>query len=362
MDASASLPHRGRWLGKPFALFPSGANLMPDYTYFAPLPPSDSPPLSSSSLICIELKLKCGFLPESPCAGPVDSPKRSISRYQLHQRLKESQGKIRGGCSAYDPVQLFAAVQRNDRSALRAQLQHMIDVPQNNLAVFFEQARVYGGEMDASRAAEDRAASLQSTLQRAGVDGGDLRALVDLLTDVLLEPEHAALLQRILEVQLLDAFDVEGAAATFAPSLIASRADMAGGGPELRLTPPPRSIPELGERLARIRRELELAGPHSPASALTHMAQLPLSDSLDVLRGFVLAMAAKDCSLMIALQRLPAEAPQQGQAEGNAGVRLCGWRRRICVADLEAKNVHKMEHWLQLDREIVRSWHCSRGH
>jgi hypothetical protein len=79
--------------------------------------------------IVVEIKPKWGFLPDCPL---VQTPvKRSVSKFQLMQRLKLKKGEI-SSLSAYDPIDLFSKCPEKVERALSALIQN----PQGNLKVF----------------------------------------------------------------------------------------------------------------------------------------------------------------------------------------------------------------------------------
>jgi len=48
---------------------------------------------SNAGALCVELKPKCGCLPESAAIAPAHAVKRAVPRYALHQRLKLAQAR-----------------------------------------------------------------------------------------------------------------------------------------------------------------------------------------------------------------------------------------------------------------------------
>ena len=101
------------------------------------------------------------------------------------------------------------------------------------------------------------------------------------------------------------------------------------------------------------------------ASALSQLRALPRGRALAVLRDFLTAQTAKDCALMLALQRLPDDAADDcfDDGDGDGAVVLLhdapsGLRFRCKAAflDLDMKPARKLPHYLALDRRVVAAY------
>ncbi|KAH0792740.1 inositol-pentakisphosphate 2-kinase IPK1-like [Histomonas meleagridis] len=79
--------------------------------------------------ISIEIKPKWGFLPDCPLI-PSDSIKRRVSRFQLMQRYKFKLGQIKS-ITSYDPLDLFSG----ERSSISKAITDITTNPQSNLKV-----------------------------------------------------------------------------------------------------------------------------------------------------------------------------------------------------------------------------------
>lgn len=127
--------------------------LLPDHTHFPVRAPSGSTPV-----VTVELKPKCGFLPQLP--SPQRCTKRSVTRFAMHQRLKLKDGQVlkARACGAsvlgarahallvlqesrYCPLDIFSHEPGRMHTALRA----LLDAPQNNLTVRCDGKLVFGG-------------------------------------------------------------------------------------------------------------------------------------------------------------------------------------------------------------------------
>lgn len=110
-------------------LLPDLANLQPWRAGTSPAPP----------VFAVELKPKCGFLPQAAAVEP-RSVKRHSSRFQLHQRLKLAHGRVTQ-LSHYCPLQLFSG----DPDRVAGSLRGLLATPQNNFAVSRDGELVFGG-------------------------------------------------------------------------------------------------------------------------------------------------------------------------------------------------------------------------
>ena len=120
----------------------------------------------------VEIKPKCGCLP-SASNLPIDSPKRTTSRYHMHQHLKLHRGEIQR-VSQYSPLEFFSGTEKNRKKALS----DLRNDPQNNLQMFVN---------------AKRAEPTQWMLDMVGL---------------ILSREHG-LLDALLDVQKMDTIDFE---------------------------------------------------------------------------------------------------------------------------------------------------------
>lgn len=294
------------------------------------------------------LKPKCGFINACSTVHPANRGlKHSRSRYQLHQLLKLEEGSI-DACSTYDPCDLFSG----EPSRLRAALAALLEQPQNNLRLFLggqsqqlpqrpqtcAEAGAAGepaGEQQVPQhAAPQQVAQQQEQQQnrqqqqpqereqeRAGAaleallvgllpqpDGERRGALVELLAAVL---EVEEVLPRVLQAQQQCPYDVEGvyklycslAGVTGTLSLASTCSTAAEG------------LDDASDTDAATDAD---AGSH--AAALQQLLALPIDEAYAVLRSYVVAATAKDCAIMITLQRLTgAAAPTATEAAGADG-------------------------------------------
>ncbi|KAL4859475.1 Inositol-pentakisphosphate 2-kinase [Chlorella vulgaris] len=331
---------------------PLPAVLMPDVT----LLPASSPSGTSGSVaegaagpvVCIELKPKCGFINTCSTVHPANRGlKHSRSRYQLHQLLKLEEGSI-DACSTYDPCDLFSG----EPGRLRAALAALLEQPQNNLRLFLggqsqqlpqrpqtcaetgAAGEPAGEQQVPQHAAPQQVAQQQEQQQnrpqqqpqereqaRAGAAleallvgllpqpyGQRRGALVELLAAVL---EVEGVLPRLLQAQQQCPYDVEGVY-----QLYCSLAGVTGTlSSASTCSTAAEGLDDASDTDAATDAD---AGSH--VAALQQLLALPLHKAYAVLRSYVVAATAKDCAIMITLQRLTgAAAPAATAAAGADG-------------------------------------------
>lgn len=170
--------------------------------------PSNSPVVSPKALnICVEIKTKCGFLPTRSIVK--QQIKAEISRYRLHQRLKNRKGNTKG-VSNYDPLDLFSMERPRVVSALKSLMKH----PQNNFRFFLNQQVICPKKAaPQSQPLSDSGSCSQTQSSEYLFDErlwpselGSLDRFVDTLTDILLSE---SLLDKLRAAQMLDKLDIE---------------------------------------------------------------------------------------------------------------------------------------------------------
>lgn len=124
--------------------------------------------------LVVELKPKWGFLPSCPLIQS-DSPKLSISRFQLHQRTKLKGGDI-SVISEYDPTDLFSGTKEGIRKAIKA----LTENPQGNLKIFRNQ-------------------------KKSKLEPNEIEELIQIIYNNLSQSS----LKRLLDMQYLDVWDIE---------------------------------------------------------------------------------------------------------------------------------------------------------
>lgn len=243
-------------------------------------------------------------LPSAACGQP-------LTAWSL---LSSSQGKV-DACSAYDPVDLFSGEPGRVRSALAA----LLAQPQNNLQLFVDGQRRELEGQQRQRARRRRGQQQHELLQQLPAIEAQLgellpvaagqrsTALASLLAAVL---EREGVLARLLEAQRQCLHDVEGmhrlyCHLTGAPLPAAAAAESAAAAEDA-------SGSDASASASVSSSASSAAALASHAEAVARLLALPADEAHAALRGYVVAATAKDCALMVTLQRLSGPPVDEG--------------------------------------------------
>ncbi|XP_038898785.1 inositol-pentakisphosphate 2-kinase-like isoform X1 [Benincasa hispida] len=271
--------------------------------------------------ISVEIKPKWGCLPTSRFISKRNAIKKSVTRFRMHQALKLQKGEI-SELSDYDPLDLFSGSQDRIYKAIK----DLFSTPQNNFRVFLNGSLVLGASggyaVDTNLAIEEAFEdALQSVIQR----GNGLRTMT-FLQLVAEAVYRSGCLNRLLEVQKLDSFDIEGAIHAYydvisEPCLVCRHMND-------------------DEWLNRC--------------ATLHSAHL--DQSLEIVRNYLIAATAKDCSLMITFRPWHVDCP--GSTYNSIFVESTKqtFDYKVNFIDLDLKPFKKMEEYYEQDNKIVRNY------
>ncbi|TYK19698.1 inositol-pentakisphosphate 2-kinase-like [Cucumis melo var. makuwa] len=217
---------------------------------------------------------KWGCLPTSRFISKRNAIKKSVTRFRMLQAWKLQKGEI-SELSDYDPLDLFSGSQDRIYKAIK----DLFSTPQNNFRVFLNGSLILGTEggyavdtnLEIEEAFED---ALQSVIQRG--NGFRTMSFLQLVAEAV---HKSGCLNRLLDVQKLDSFDIEGAIHAYydiisEPCLVCRQMD----------------DDELLKRCATL-----------------HSAHL--DQSLEIVRNYLTAATAKDCSLMITFRPWHVDCP-----------------------------------------------------
>ena len=224
------------------------------------------------------------------------------------------QGKIEAP-SDYDPCDLFSGEPRRVRAALGA----LLDQPQNNLALFVGGRRqALAGQQPRAQQPQQQDAQPQLPPQQQQQKQGALEellggllpwpaaarrgALVELLAAAL---EREGVLPRLLRAQQGCEYDIEGIHCLYL-RLMGAQPDAVAAVAAEHAAAGAAGATE-GTAAAR-------EGHASQAEAMRQLLALPEAEAHAVLRAYVVSATAKDCAVMVALQRL-AGPPPEAEAE-----------------------------------------------
>ncbi|KAJ7957777.1 Inositol-pentakisphosphate 2-kinase [Quillaja saponaria] len=274
--------------------------------------------LEGSPCVSVEIKPKCGFLPDSRFISEGTAIKKQITRFRLHQALKLHHGEI-SEISEYNPLDLFSGSKERIHKAIK----DLFSTPQNNFRVFLNGALIFGGSgggadntnIPIAEAFEDE---LKSIFQ--GDDGLHTESLLQLVSEAV---HKSGALERLLEVQKLDNVDVEGAIHAYY---------------------------DIVNQQCMVCRQL---GEEEASKKYTSLHSVPLDESLKIVKDYLIAATAKDCSLMVSFR--PGEVGDSGSLNNNVYLESTNqnFEFKVYFIDLDLKPLTKMEEYYDLDKKIV---------
>ncbi|CAN0875014.1 Inositol-pentakisphosphate 2-kinase [Linum grandiflorum] len=286
--------------------------IMSDHTLF--------PHGNGRPCISVEIKPKCGFLPSSSFIAEGNAVKKSTTRFIMHQALKLRNKEITE-ISKYNPLDLFSGSKERIHKAIK----DLYSTPQNNFRVFLNGSLIFGGlgggisktNTAIEQAFED---TLKSTIQ-AG-EGSRASSLMQLVAETV---HRSRVLDQLLKAQKLDLSDIEGAIHAYYNVL---------------------SKPCM---VCRNLNEAKLL--HTCAS----LHSIPMDKSLKIVKDYLIAATAKDCSLMISFT----------PSDGNGGsqynsIHLPSTNQKfdykVNFIDLDMKPLKNIEDYYELDQKIVKCY------
>eukprot|EP00756_Hemistasia_phaeocysticola_P046536 Hpha_TRINITY_DN2031_c0_g1::TRINITY_DN2031_c0_g1_i1::g.83068::m.83068 len=288
-------------------LLSSCVQVMPDY--------------SAQKELVVELKPKLGCLHppaslwvggrnEQHWLGDVDALKRECSKYSMQQVLKMRRRKIHR-ITRYDPTDLFSGCVDRMRGAIVS----LFDVPQNNLVLLRNGARIPPHDLNP----------------------GDQRAAVDAVIDGL---QTSGVLAAILRAQTLTPID-----ATLAAKVPPSTRSIF-----YTAEPWPVGTASVSQAVLEGRaqpRNFEPTPPGGgPRAAPEHAVEREWGE---VLRDFLRCRSAQDCSVMVSLTR-----DDKGVLRAEPG--------GVKVIDLDFKAPSSLAYWSKQDRVICQVFRRAVSH
>lgn len=301
--------------------------------------------------ITVELKPKWGCLPAAATISEENKVKLHVPRFTLLQHLKLQEGKIKS-ISKYSPLDLFSSTVEGIEKALV----DLFETPQNNVRVFMEGNLVFGGPEDGG-STDETIISLDKKLAAVSVapEGERVPAFQRLVATAL---NKSKVLDQLLRMQKLDAYDIEGAILAYMKFM--GMTDDPEDGPDASIkSKGGDGIVESGstsiESLALENDESEQAKRDKE-----WIKSLSWEESRCVVRNFLIAGTAKDCGLMITLRPLvnrhgtPFPVP-------SASIETCPvtgqqYICKIAFLDLDTKRLKKMPFYHSLDQKIVDTY------
>ncbi|XP_078662250.1 inositol-pentakisphosphate 2-kinase-like [Branchiostoma floridae x Branchiostoma belcheri] len=330
-------------------------------------------------VVCVEVKPKTGFLPKGSTIPDSHRARQSVCRYCMQQCLKLRQGKIQER-SQYCPLDLFSGTASGMDFAIKA----LVRNPQNNFKVFRDGHVIYSGDTEnhqqplqdcltALFASEDKDSKCAGDLGRHPRNDILVDRFSELLRKMLVHPlykfescygnsttpeccaesqakvqqgdsQHVlvpgSVLYNILHAQQLDVLDIEGIYPLYQ-----------------RLVAHLDAHPKDWDTWC-------LKGPYDNTQwTVNHNVVKKCIENIDsiesvvaLVKAFLVSLTAKDCSVMVAMQRVENSAdvtctlPVVTDAVSNK------YMFNIQVVDTKPKPLHRIQKYFSLNKDIVQAY------
>ncbi|XP_024013284.1 inositol-pentakisphosphate 2-kinase isoform X2 [Eutrema salsugineum] len=270
---------------------------------------------SGGDCFSVEIKPKCGFLPTSRFLSEENMLKTSVSRFKMHQILKLEYNEI-SEVSGYDPLDLFSGSKDRVSEAIKA----LYSIPQNNFRVFLNGSLILGGSGESTgRTSPEIAYTFEDALKGfiQSDDGLRTKCFLEIVSDAVYS---SGVLDKLLEVQKLDKLDIEGAIHSY---------------------------------YNVINQPCPLCKEIGPSEKYASLHALPLDENLKIVKEYMIAATAKDCSLMISFQSRNAldSTPSCDAVCLNSTSQTFDYK--VHFIDLSLKPLKRMEAYYKLDKKII---------
>ncbi|XP_058725325.1 inositol-pentakisphosphate 2-kinase-like [Vicia villosa] len=287
------------------------ALLMSDHSIF----PQGSQ--GSSNSISVEIKPKCGFLPLSTFISEGTAIKKKITRFEMHQALKLQRGEI-SQRSVYNPLDLFSESKERVHKAIK----NLFTTPQNNFRVFLNGSLTLGGLGGGAESTDACMAKVLEDELHSVIQAGDGQCTENLFTLVTEAVHKSGVLNQLLEIQKLDRFDVEGAIHAYY---------------------------NITFQQCKVCKELS----KEQAKLYSSLHSASLDESLRIVKDYLIAATAKDCSLMVCFR--PRNENDSGSSYNTVYLESTkqAFDYKVHFIDLDLKRLNKVEDYYELDKNIV---------
>ncbi|KAG4146990.1 hypothetical protein ERO13_D05G195200v2 [Gossypium hirsutum] len=273
--------------------------------------------LKGEPCITVEIKPKCGFLPFSRFITEENAVKRNVVRFRMHQALKLHNQEI-SEYSEYNPLDLFSGSREGIQKAIEA----LYATPQNNFRVFLNGSIVFGGLGGGTNSTTVQVGEAFEDILKNVIQADNGQRTTSFLQLVAETIYISGALEQLLEVQKLDTYDIEGAIHAYYNII---------------------------SQPCMVCREL---CKDKLSCRYTSLHSIPLDQSLKIVKDYLIAATAKDCSLMISFRpkedgRLPSHNTVYLGSTNQA------FEYKVYFIDLDLKPLKKMEAYYELDKKIV---------
>ncbi|KAJ5068177.1 inositol polyphosphate kinase 1 [Anaeramoeba ignava] len=286
------------------------------------------------SCLSIELKPKCGFIPNSPFIDKNNQFKKQFSRYFLHQRLKKKKGEIEE-ISLYDPIDLFS----NDKNQIFHAMDCLLNNPQNNLKIFLDSQLIFGGIRSQEQEGDEKTElrkllmdqnHLQTQLKNIfNKEKQNIQSLKEIITQIILKTK---VLDNILNLQKLDNLDIEGIYQIY-QNLNNSKIEI----------PSWKKICDNQPFLESILQNIKKPKIENEENLLKFkLEDLSKEESIMKIIEFLISSSVKDCSVMITIQ----EVEKKDKIEENSIIKDENsgkfFQFKIAIIDLDPRSAEKI--------------------
>lgn len=280
-----------------------------------------SAPVPDRPCLILEVKPKCGFLPQQEQLHPaLGAYKASVSRFRMHAVLKaESNLSLEQFKGLYDPLDLYSGQPDRIEKAASALYGAWSRAEGNNLRIFVDGQKVDQNVQEGDQGATSSAQALARALwPEAAYD------LQQVVSRILADDRVQAVLARLRVLQeRYDPLDVEGV-----DKLCAK---------------------EQGKGLAQMDDEPDLTLKEYQSLVQKLHAGQKIEQSLsarEAIAGLLLSASYKDCSLFIRASPAPASA-----ANPSAGPEIT-----VHLVDLDPKPTSKLPYLLSIDQQVAQTF------
>uniref|UniRef100_A0A0R0JJ18 Inositol-pentakisphosphate 2-kinase n=1 Tax=Glycine max TaxID=3847 RepID=A0A0R0JJ18_SOYBN len=222
--------------------------------------------------------------------------------------------------SKYNPLDLFSGSKERIYKAIK----DLFTTPQNNFRVFMNGSLIFGG---LGGGAEDTNFGIAKAFENAlksVIQADNGLCTENLLTLVAEAVKKSGVLDRLLDVQKLDNVDIEGAIHAYY---------------------------DITRQQCIICRELS----EEQLKRYTSLHSASLDESLRIVKDYLIAATAKDCSFMICFRQR--KAGDSGSGSICSNIYLESTKQtfdfKVYFIDLDLKRMSKMEEYYELDKKIV---------
>ncbi|KAJ6237704.1 inositol polyphosphate kinase 1 [Anaeramoeba flamelloides] len=296
---------------------------------------------SSAECLCVELKPKMGFIINTPFMREEYNLRKKISHFQMVERTKMKKG-LSSKISGYEPLELFS----NDKEQIFKSIQDLLNTPNINLRLFYCSKLIFGGCYYKEENDQNPLLSINNLLKTINPFCGDLDNLKELIYQAF---EKTQALQKLLNLQKMDTLDIDG--------LIHIWNRLKKEEIELEEWKHFVGNTENCENLKLLIMET-LAGIEENnrkiPQTIEELNKLSIEECKRYIQEFLIAGAAKDCSIMITFQKTNQK--QLSEKSIKLGENGPYFDFNLAIIDMEPRPIERIEKYYDLFPKIVKDY------